>query len=1034
MRPNGDPVEKKPELELLPGGSIVSGSPLPPSVSGALEEGDGSLEQRLERIAAFSPRRSRYTMLGEIAQGGMGRILRVWDEVLQRELAMKVVKTGIDAGSSADEREDHANRLTRFIEEARVTGQLGHPGIVPVHEIATDQNGDVFFTMPLVRGHTLKHVFELVRSGREGWTMHRALDVLHKVCMTVAFAHSRGVIHRDLKPENIMVGPFGETYTMDWGLALVEGKRASGAVVGTPAYMAPEQAHRVGEVGPRSDVYALGAILYELLGESVPHQRTIAENAERATIDRLIESPPRPIRKIAPNTPPELIAICDKAMAADANVRYASARDLARDMQAWLEGRVVQAHETGRLARIRKWRERNRLLSYSLEALVAFAFFSAIVLAVQQRSKLRTVEAKNREIKEESYSANLHAAKLHLRAREMVEARSRLAACAPELRGFEWEHLELSCDASASILPHELEVRVVAASDDGKLVATGSDDGAVRIWSSRGEFLRVLLGHTDGITALCFQPRTHRLFSGSGDHTVRAWDADGGAVGARSEIADRVSVLAVSPDGARIAIGSTDGSTVVRSTNALGEDLARLDATSSVAALAFEPERASLLVGDLTGHLRRWNVASEQVEREELFPRGLIQSIATGRSPDGSTRLFVAVGNQTLELHPERLVMTRVFSAHDGLITSIALHPDGDRLLTASHDHTLQMWDVESGTNTVTFVGHGDGVNSVAFLPGTPRFVSGSEDQTARIWLSGTEAVMTLEQDADDWVTAVAFSMDGSRLAVASRAGRLRLWSARDGTLLESIPTPPEVYCLAWTPDERIVIGGWDPSLRILTPGTEAPWEVLRGGDLFATVIDVDRATGRIFARYEEHSAFLWNAGEPQPSIVIEGLDDTSAAAFHPSGETLAMGTSRGSVEIRSAQSGEVIASLDDARAPITAIAYSVDGRRIAAGTRDRSILVWSTDKHDLLRALRGHENLITSLAFSPDGTRLTSGSLDKTIRLWDPQTGEALLTLREHDSGITAVAFSPDGTQIASASKDGTVRLWRTPAAIGTP
>src|SRR6185503_9203383 len=252
--------------------------PLPPLVSAALEPGKPTLAARLARIQQYSGGRARYTLLGEVAQGGMGKILRAWDEGLSREVAMKVVPREPGPGSGDEERADHERRLERFIDEARITAQLDHPGIVPVYEIglaevSTDEMGGVFFTMPLVRGRDLKTVFGLVHRGQEGWTLQRAVDVMHTVCLTVAFAHQKGVVHRDLKPENIMVGPFGEAYVMDWGLALLLGRAERGGIVGTPAYMAPEQAAgRTNEIGPRSDVYSLGAILYELFARRMPHE------------------------------------------------------------------------------------------------------------------------------------------------------------------------------------------------------------------------------------------------------------------------------------------------------------------------------------------------------------------------------------------------------------------------------------------------------------------------------------------------------------------------------------------------------------------------------------------------------------------------------------------------------------------------------------------------------------------------------------------------------------------------------------------
>src|SRR5262245_47366353 len=154
--------------------------------------------------------------------------------------------------------------------------------------------------MPLVRGEHLKSVFAHVHDGDEGWTLQRAVDVMHTVCLTVAFAHQKGVVHPDLKPENIMVGPFGEAYVMDWGLALLLGRAARGGIVGTPAYMAPEQAAgRAGEVGPRSDVYSLGAILYELLGQRMPHELSLEKHAdEHGSFEKVLAAPPRPLGEL----------------------------------------------------------------------------------------------------------------------------------------------------------------------------------------------------------------------------------------------------------------------------------------------------------------------------------------------------------------------------------------------------------------------------------------------------------------------------------------------------------------------------------------------------------------------------------------------------------------------------------------------------------------------------------------------------------------------------------------------------------------
>ncbi len=393
--------------------SVISGGALSGSgsaLTSALSELVRSEEREVER-----PETERYDVIGEVGRGGMGVVLEVFDRALRRRSAMKVVRPG---GGQQQMR-----RLARFLEEAQLTGQLEHPGIVPVHELGTDSAGCTYFTMRLVEGVTLGHVFEEVRKGSAAWTLPRSLGVLQRVCETLAYAHSRGVIHRDLKPANVMVGRFGETYVMDWGLATPEGQAPpvasaggevrdgarlagglseldeslsrsglgltlAGDVVGTPAYMAPEQAG-VGSqpVGPRSDVYALGAMLYELLSGSAPY---VEQGHVLGMLEALRKGPPKDLAKRVDDVAPELVAIAAKAMQRDPAQRYADMVEFSEDLRAYLEGRVVRAYESGRFAELRKWVRRNRALSSALVAVLILA-----VVGVLSTGIVRYVERRN---------------------------------------------------------------------------------------------------------------------------------------------------------------------------------------------------------------------------------------------------------------------------------------------------------------------------------------------------------------------------------------------------------------------------------------------------------------------------------------------------------------------------------------------------------------------------------------------------------------------------------------------------------------
>ena len=393
------------------------------SVSGTAS---GEAIERLEqRRGAYT----RYALKGEMARGGMGAILRVWDQDLRRELAMKVVLGKSAPSGTPAEDAPPPQRVARFVEEAQVTGQLDHPGIVPVHELGVDDHGGVYFTMRLVQGRELRRIFELVQAEEQGWNTTRALGVLLRVCEAVAYAHERGVLHRDLKPANVMVGKFGETYVMDWGLARVMGSEETkdirirataephesgridtdrdlehrtpdsplvtmdGDVVGTPAYMPLEQAKgKIEELGPSTDVYAIGSMLYQLLAGSAPYSDRLETPLPIAVLRELLDGPPTPLVKLAPKSPPELIAITERAMEREPSDRYPDMLALADDLRAYLENRVVSAHRTGPWTEFTKWVERNSGTAAALGALLLVVVGSGFALWAREQARSRERE------------------------------------------------------------------------------------------------------------------------------------------------------------------------------------------------------------------------------------------------------------------------------------------------------------------------------------------------------------------------------------------------------------------------------------------------------------------------------------------------------------------------------------------------------------------------------------------------------------------------------------------------------------------
>lgn len=387
-----------------------------------LDSDDGPVQagedwSRFDKLKEDGPRMTRYRMRGKIAQGGQGVVLKAWDEDLRRTVAIKVMLSGAGAANLQDSTDPRQKaRLSRFLEEAQVTAQLNHPGIIPVHELGVDEDGRVFFTMQHVRGDHFGVIIEKARAGVDGWSITRALSILLRTCEAITFAHSKEVIHRDLKPANLMVGKYGEAYVMDWGLARLMGRddpvrplmppattaatvsfiqtdrlkvaamspnspmlTVDGMALGTPSYMSLEQAQgQLEKMGPHTDVYSMGAILYQLLTGEVPYVAPGSRLSPEIIVARVCQGPPTPVNELDPKVAPELQAICDKAMARSIQDRYRSMDALAADIRAFLENRVVQAYQTGAVAELTKWSRRNKVAATIIAGLVGVAVLGGL--------------------------------------------------------------------------------------------------------------------------------------------------------------------------------------------------------------------------------------------------------------------------------------------------------------------------------------------------------------------------------------------------------------------------------------------------------------------------------------------------------------------------------------------------------------------------------------------------------------------------------------------------------------------------------
>lgn len=845
-------------------------------------EGEGPANQIPEEVVDVAPRNTRYRMRREVGRGGMGAVLEVWDGDLRRRLAMKVLlKQGGADGSRVDER-----TLSRFLEEAQVTGQLEHPGILPVHELGIGDEGRVYFTMRLVRGRELKEIFQLVHSGEgeaEGWTQERALGSLLRVCEAMAYAHSKGVIHRDLKPSNIMIGRFGETYVMDWGLARVLGREDTrdlrprvskdtslsivrtdrreesdsgssshlltmdGDVVGTPSYMAPEQAKgQLEKIGAHSDVYSVGAMLYHLLTASVPFVPEGANLSAHRILMCVMEGPPKPVGALASDAPPELLAICERAMAREIEDRYADMGAFAEDMRAFLEGRVVRAYQTGALAEFRKWIERNRLTA-AAAAVAVIAVVGGLawgwVAQTERNATLHTARQAAEEAADnalrQSYAANMAAAQAALARHDTVSARRYLAGCSEAMRGWEWYHIQGQTDESLTSL--RLAGDATAIAPGGRWVATWGEDKGVSLMSVTGEIVHRWVWPDQSPRRLAVSGDGQLVATASHSMQLAVWES-GRKIWEKLSYMGGFDSLAFTQDGSRLVV--QDQYRVILLESRSGKELGQFGVLTRPR-LGLNHDGSKIVAGR-EGLALIWDTESLEVVHQ-LGTSGRIASS----------------------------VMGPVSAAALGIRTPMALSPDGKQLATAYGTGGVWIWDLETLTPAMTFRGHESVIDCMAFSPDGSTLATGGRDQTLRIWDLESRGEGPVLRGHSASVKEVVYLGEGDELVSLDVAGQLRTWHLGVEGERRDIPlSGTRIWKIAFHPDGRhlAIIDGYRPIVSMVDlllgqttrsyigrEGVTTNLGFSPDGMTLATGVSIDLPDG---TKLRGKSAFLWDTGK----------------------------------------------------------------------------------------------------------------------------------------------------------------------------
>lgn len=964
-----------------------------------------------------------YEMIEELGRGGMGVVYKALQVNLNRVVALKML---VAPGAVSLRTRD------RFRREAEAVAALRHPGVVPVYEVG-EEAGCPYLTMEFVPGGSLDR-----RLNGSPVPEEYAARLLVALARAVQHAHEHGVIHRDLKPANVLLDEAGAPKLADFGLAkrLVAddaGLTGSGDLIGTPSYMAPEQAGGAAAVGPWTDVYGLGAILYELL-TGRPAFR--AANAV-ATLLLIRESPPMPPRRIRAGLPRDLETICLKCLAKDPLRRYATAADLAADLERFLAGKPVQARPPRTVDRVVKWARRHPAVATLMVAL-AVAIAAGTIATLKQRDDA-VQGRKDAELAAKARDDALDRFRIALAHREWVgenaaRAADLLADCSDDQKGmWEWQYLnQLGRSRLGELSGYTGAVSGVVYRPDGCQLATSGQDGNVRLWDVTASPAKgVTLACNEGkIYTVVYQRDGGRLASGHESGAVLLWEPNGRAVGrlAPPEPPSPVVSLAYLV-GVRLAVGRASGAVEVWDTTTRVRESVLLPRVSRLSLLAGSPDGRSLATTSFNGDVQVWDAATGDPVR--TLPPHAADALAVTFSPDGQ---WLATGGWDRMVRVYDLATGRewrMLADHAGPVSSVAFSPDGRRLASAGLDGAMRVCDSATGRRLYALHGHTGPVAAVAFRPDGEALASAGHDRVVRLWDStagGQEAVaLPFTHSPAALPICLAFDPTSTRVAAGlMRDDRVYLWNLQTAATTHLPPTvlsgPTRgIRSLAFRPDGReLVAVTSDGSVVTVDPadGTRTPILPNPGNPAMAAAYHPD---GGITAVRRGATVGVWvgDAGRER-QVTDLGPTNRVVVAFAADGGRVAVATG-GRVAVVETRSGRVI---DDRPATgVTAVALDNPGRVLAVVSADAVLLRHLDDGREV--RCGNHAGTVFHLALAPDGRRLATSASDMTIRVWDTATGDGVLTLRGELHHRSPLAFSPDGRGVASVGTDVGLRLW---------
>lgn len=929
-----------------------------------------------------------YELIDLLGQGGMGVVYAAKQSSIARTVAVKMLKPGDKTGSGSQGSSDQRDK---FISEAVITGELEHPNIVPIYDLGANDEGALFYSMKRVQGTPWDEALDK--------PLTENLTILMRVADAVAFAHASGVIHRDLKPENVMLGGFGEVLVMDWGLARVtpefrsvDSVYQSDNLGGTPAYMAPEMAQGpVDAIDARSDIYLIGAMLYELVGGQPPHTGKDVMACLMAAAQNKIR-PLRPEQEA--KAPQELLDIAYRAMATQREDRYQTVKEFQAAIGEYLSHVESVSLTTSAERSLAEAQETNDYQPYSR---ALYGCQEAIELwSGNERAKELLVETRLAYARSARDKGDYDLGTSLLVIDPLTEAetqlRDEIAALAAErdTRNRRLRDLKrlamallLAIGGIASYASYEINRQ--------KNVAVAQREIAEKQRRIAEEKKK------DAVDARAAEEKQRKI-------------AEENAAAAEKSAKEAIASQKVAVASQKVAEAAQDAEAYEAYVARIGLAAAKIEENAFREAL--------VLLEECPAELRQWEWGRLRYLcelSEAVYDLGAPVD-AVAYSPNGKT-LVSADWNGELVSRNAATGAIRWRVKLCRYLHAVAYSPNGRWIATGGSDGKVRLLDAKTGETRRTLTGHDDAVLTVAFSPDGQRLATGGYDETARIWnlASGKEVDRLMGHNW--WVWSAQFSPDGNSLVTTSQDGKAIVWRDTDGRfeqLTEFTGHEGPIYSATFSPDgDSIATAGYDQTVCVWHPNQVQP-------------IDLGK---RIDGEPDSLANYRTLRGHTGP---------VRSVAFSPDGGRLLSGGHDNTLRVWNLEGESTTAkALRGHGGRVHAVAFSPDGVHALSGGHDNQVRVWNLGDYretQVLQAkvLRGHNDAVLSAAFSPDGQQVVTASRDRSARIWDAETGKTTFTLSEgHDFLASTAQLFGNGRHLATAAGDNTVRIWDVAAGV---